>query len=109
MYKTLGRKVAEYPGIAKPESQKNEKKDAFSGIFIVAFKKNGAEIVRYKKIIKGASGNQGRRVAIALIKLIKPHYIAVMRCDGLSSPEIIMEKGDKRLVDAFLVSRAARL
>lgn len=99
MYKILGRKVAEYPGIAKPESQK---KDPFSGIMIIWFKKDGKKIERYKKIIKYGSGNQGRKAAISILKSAKPDYIAVMRFDGLRSPEIITKKGDKRMVDAFL-------
>ncbi len=101
MYKTLGKKVAEYPGIAKPESQKKDK-HGFYGILVVAFKKEGEKVRRYKEVMKDASGNQGRREAFSIIKRIKPDYIAVMRCDGFNSPEIIMERGSKKMVDAFL-------
>ena len=101
MYKTLGRRVAEYPDIAKRESQRNEK-ERFVGVMVLALKKEGRSINRYKEIIKDASGNQGRRVAYAMMKRIRPDYIAVIRFDGWEPPEIIMERGDKSIVDKFL-------
>jgi len=99
VYKVLGKKVSAYPGIAKPEGQK---RDGFSGIIIVALKEEEGKIKHYKKILKGASGNQGRREADAMRKLISPQYIVVTRHGWMGGPEKIMEKGDKKLIEAFI-------
>jgi hypothetical protein len=99
MYKILGRRVALYPTIAKPESQK---KDIFCGACIIALTKTDAGIKRRKETIKGASRNKARRAAKDIIKEVRPDYIAIVKLGGFRGSETIMERGDKKLVDEYL-------
>lgn len=97
MYKTLGRRVAEHPEIVKPTIE------TFDWAFIVAFKKEGAKLKRYKKVFKNMSRNKAREEARAMAEQISLEYIAIVHKYRSDAPEIIFERGNKKLLDEWLL------
>lgn len=99
MYKTLGRRVALSPSIVKPESQRKECSDF---AFILVLTKYGTELRRYKKIIKDCSRRKARKIVFSIVRKYKPDYVSLVHKYGHDKPVLILERGNKGLVDEWL-------
>ncbi|MBU4223725.1 hypothetical protein KJ934_00625 [Patescibacteria group bacterium] len=91
--------MAANPGIAKPESQR---KECFDFAFILSFAKRGSELKRYTRVIKDCSRRKARKVVASIISKYKPDYISLVHKYAHDKPELILERGDKKLVDEWL-------
>lgn len=101
MYKGLGKKVAMYPGIAKPTNDK----DVNWTFIIYFFRKGDNKIVQKKIVRKNIAPQTAINIAKKIYKNKHLNYVVVIYKYSYDGPEAIFEMGDESVQKQWLAQQ----